>query len=143
MILDYNLLFSDAQALTVSAASTNYVDLGADRDLGTGADIYVGLCVDVALTDSSSNSTVSVYLQTDDNSSFSSATNGQLLFTIAATAAAGTTYYACISPGAADERYMRLYYSMNNGDLSTGSVTAFIVSDIQKYKAYQDNITIS
>lgn len=143
MIIDYLLLFSDAQALTASAASTNYVDLGAARDLGTGTDLYVGLNVDVTLTDSGSNSTVSVYLQTDDNSSFSSATNGQLLFTIAATAAVGTVYYACISPGAADERYMRLYYSMNNGDLSTGSVTAYIVKDIQKFKAYNDNVTIS
>lgn len=143
MITDLQLTFSDAQALTAAAASTNLVDLGAVRDLGTGENLYVVLNVDVALTDTGSNSTVTVDLQTDDNASFSSNATGQTLFTIAAVAAAGTQYIARIQPGGANERYMRLFYTMNNGDLTTGTVTAEIVHDVQKYTNYAKGYTVS
>ena len=36
MIFDKNLQFSAAQALTATAASTNSVDLGANRPVGPG-----------------------------------------------------------------------------------------------------------
>ena len=143
MLLDAHNLFSDVQALTASAASTNLINLGQARDIGTGENLFIVLIVDVALTDASSNSTVAVTLQTDDNADFSSATTGQTLFTIAATAAVGTKYIARIQPDALNEQYARLYYTMANGDLTTGSVTAFITHDIDKYVAYADNITIS
>jgi hypothetical protein len=143
MIHDAHNLFSDAQALTAAAASTNLIDLGAVRDLGNGENLYIVLSVDVALADTGSNSTVTVDLQTDDNASFSSNATGQTLFTIAAVAAAGTVYIARIQPGGANERYIRLFYTMNNGDLSAGSVTAEIVHDVQKYVSYAKGYTVS
>jgi len=143
MYLDAQLLFSDAQALTVAAASENYVDLGIARDIGTGENLYVVLTVDVALTDSGSDSTVAVILQTDSDSAFGTVVTGQTLFTIAANAAIGTKYIARIQPGGANDRYIRLYYTMADGNLTTGSVTAFITHDIDKYIAYDNNITIS
>jgi len=143
MYVDAQLLFSDAQAITAAAASINYVDLGIARDIGTGENLYVVLVVDVALTDDSSNSTVAVILQTDSDSAFGTVATGQTLFTIAATAAIGTKYIARIQPDGADDQYIRLYYTPANGDLSTGSVTAFITTDIDKYVAYDNNITIS
>lgn len=143
MYMDNQLLFSDAQALTAAAASTNYIDLGgASRDVALGRPIYFNLNVDVALTDASSNSTVTVALEQDDNTSFSSATAIQTLCTIAATAAAGTVYRAVVAPGIITERYLRVYYTMNNGDLSTGTVTAGFVLDQGQWTAYADNITI-
>ena len=75
--------------------------------------------------------------------SFSSATAIQTLFTVAATAAAGTVYKAVIAPGVVTERYIRLYYTPNNGDLSAGAVTAAIVETLQDETLYPDNITIS
>ena len=143
MIHDAQNLFSDAQALTAAAASTNLLDLGSARDLGTGENLFVVLTVDVALTDGSSDSTVTVDLQTDDNSTFNSPTTGQTLFTIAALAAIGTKYIARIQPGGANERYARLYYTPNNGNLSTGSVTAELVHDVDKFTAYPKGYTIS
>lgn len=143
MKLDAFQLFSDAQALTAAAASTNLIDLQAVRNIGVGENLYVVLIVDTALTDSGSNSTVTVDLQTDDSSSFGSAATGQTLFTIAAVAAAGTKYIARIQPGGANERYIRLYYTMNSGDLSAGAVTAFITHDVDAYSAYPDGITVS
>ncbi len=143
MIIDSQLLFSDAQALTAAAASTNLVDLGAIRDIGTGEPLYVFLSVDVALTDSGSNSTVTVDAQTDDAAAFGSATTAQTLFTIAATAAAGTMYLACLGPTLINERFLRLYYTMNNGNLDTGTVTAALVKNVQRYVSYANNFTIS
>jgi len=46
MIIDYNLQFSDAQALTVDAASTNVIDLGSDRDIGPGTDMKIAVTLD-------------------------------------------------------------------------------------------------
>ncbi len=143
MIIDAQLLFSDAQALTAAAASTNSIDLGIARDVGTGETLYVVVSVGVAMTDAGSDSTVSVYLQTDDNSSFSSATNSQLIGTLGALSAVGTTLYAKLDPAKVNERYIRLYYTPAGGDLSTGTVDAFITKDISKYTSYADGITIS
>jgi len=143
MLVDKLLLFSEAQALTASAASTNQLDMKSVRDIGIGEDLYVFLNVDVALTDSGSNSTISVYLYGDSTTTFTP-DGSQLLFTVAATAAAGTQYVAKISPDmAAQYRYLELYYTMNNGDLTTGTVTAGIVSGIQKAKIYAKGYTIS
>ena len=48
MILDYQLLFSDAQAITADAVGTNVVDLGVDRNVGSGEPLAVLFTVDVA-----------------------------------------------------------------------------------------------
>ncbi|OPX89055.1 MAG: hypothetical protein A4E53_01663 [Pelotomaculum sp. PtaB.Bin104] len=143
MLVDAQNLFSDEQAITAAAASENIIDLGEARDIGTGENLYVVLVVDTTLDDSGDDSTVAVTLQTDDNESFASAVNRQTLFTIAATAAAGTKYIARIQPDALNEQYARLYYTPANGNLSAGAVTAFLTRDIDKYVAYADNITIS
>lgn len=143
MILDAQLLFSDAQAVTSAAASTNLVDLGATyRDIGTGENLYVVLTVTTALTDSSSDSTVTVTLESETDANFGSATTVQTLFTIAATAAIGTKYVARINPGVA-ERFIRLYYTPNNGNLSTGAWTAGLVRDVDMRYLYPDNKTVS
>ena len=126
MIFDSLLLFSDAQAITAAAASTSYVDLKAARNLGVGEPLFVVLIVDVALTDGSSDSTLTVDLYGDSSTSFTP-DGTQTLFTVAALSAIGAKYIARVSPGlAANYRYLQLYYTPNNGNLSTGSVTAFI-----------------
>jgi len=144
MILDAQLLFSDAQAVTAAAASTNSVDLGAVRDIGTGQELYVMVTVDVALTDSGSDSTVTVALEGDSTSTFTP-DGTQDLFVIPALAAAGSVYYARLDPLAAplQYRYIQLKYTPNNGNLTTGSFTAALVMGIQNAKVYADNITIS
>lgn len=143
MILDKLLMFSEAQAVTASAASTNSVDKKAIQDLGVGEDLYIFLNVDVALTDTGSDSTVDVYLQGDSTTTFTP-DGSQLLFRVAALAAAGTQYKARISPEqAAQFRYMQLYYTVNGGNLTTGSFTAGIVKDIQAAKIYPKGYTIS
>lgn len=143
MILDAQLKFSDAQAVTAAAASTNLVDLSAVREIGNGRPLHIRLNVDTALTDSGSDSTVSVALQTDDNESFSSATSAATMFTVAAAAAAGTEYFYKIPDSLPFERYIRLYYTPNNGNLTTGAFTAHILLDVQAQYIYADGFTIS
>lgn len=143
MIIDSQLLFSDAQAITAAAASDNSVDFGAgNRDLGLGENLFIALNVDVAFTDAGSDSTLVVTLETDDNSSFSSPTSHALL-TIPALAAVGAAYFARISPDVVTERYARLKYTPANGNLTTGSITAAIAKDIQKQVIYPKGYTIS
>ena len=142
MILDKALLFSDAQAITAAAASTDYADLGSARDIGLGKTLYVAVTVDVAFTDAGNDSTLTVALESDDNTGFATPTS-TTLFTIPALAAIGNKYFAKISPDAANQRYIRLYYTPNNGNLTTGSVTAAIVADIDKQVNYPKGYTIS
>lgn len=143
MYLDAQLNFSDAQAITANAASTNYYDAAAIRNLGVGTQLYLVVQCDVAMTDTGSNSTCTVTLESDDNSSFSSATTCQTLPAFAATAAAGTRKVVRLAPDLVNERYLRLYYTMANGDLSAGSFTAYITTDIDAYTSYPDGISIS
>lgn len=144
MFLDAQLLFSDAQAITAAAGSTNTVDLSAVRDIGTGQDLYVQVSVDVAFTDSGSNSTLTVAIEGDSTTSFTP-DGTQDLFTIPALAAAGDKFYAKLSPGSAplQYQYVRLKFTPNNGDLTTGSVTASLVLDIDKPKIFAKGYVIS
>lgn len=48
MILDSQLEFSDAQAITADAVGTNVLDLGVDRSIGNGEPMAVMFTVDVA-----------------------------------------------------------------------------------------------
>jgi len=123
---DANTRFSNAQAITASAASTNTIDLGVGYNLGVGGELYIEVVVTTAFTDASSNSTITVTLETDDNTSFSSATTLQTIGTFAALSAIGTRLTANVpySP-TLYERYIRLYYTAANGDLTTGAVTAY------------------
>jgi len=118
--------FSDAQAVTSSAASTNVIDLGSDRDIGVGRPMYVVLTVDTAI--SGSSPTVDVDLETDDNESFSSATTiGSFTQMNDTNGTAGATFFISVPSG--NERYLRLNYTAG-GTVSAGAVNAWL-SDCQ------------
>ena len=144
MILDAQNQFSDGQAITAAAASTNTIDLGAVRDIGTGESLYVVVNVTVALTDSGSDSTLTVALYGDSTTTFTP-DGSQDLFTIPATTAAGTVFIARLDPASAplQYRYIQLYYTPNNGNLTTGTLDAHLTTNIDRWKAYADNVTIT
>lgn len=50
MMTDALLQLSAAQVVTASAVSTNTIDLGTSRDIGSGEDLYAVFTVDVAAT---------------------------------------------------------------------------------------------
>ena len=145
MILDAQLLYSDAQALTGTTlvASTNIVDHGSDRNLGLGEPLSVVITVDVAA--GGTTPTLTAVLQTDDNSGFSSATTVATTAAIAgATLTAGAKIVLAVPADAAMERYSRIAYTQG-GTAPTVTVTAFMIptSMVQNESNYADAITIS
>lgn len=142
MIMDAQLLFSDAQAVTAAAASDNYLNLSAVRNLGVGKQLFLVVVCDVAMTDSGTDSTLAVALETDSTTSFTPDAT-RTLFTFAAGSAAGTKKVAALGPDDLNLQYAQLKYTPANGNLSTGSFTAFIAQDVDNYTAYADAVTIS
>ena len=143
MILDAALLFDNNVQHLTTEAGTDYIDFGSNRNMGVGEQLYFFAIVTVAFTDASSNSTMTLSLETDDNTAFSSATTAQTIGTFAALAAIGTRLVSRLDVDKINERYLRLKYTVANGDLSTGKFTAGLVKDVQAFTAYADNITIS
>lgn len=144
MYLDSQLEFSDAQAVTASAASENIIDLGsAQVNAGVGEELYLVVQVQTAMTDVGSDSTVAVTLEGDDNEAFASATTVQTIGTFAATSAAGTKLVARLQPEAITERFLRIQYTVAGGDLTTGSFDAAIVHTAQLDDYFPIGYTVS
>ena len=145
MYVDANLRFSNAQAITAAARSTNQYNQGmANRDLGTGKPLFLVTVVTTAFADSGSNSTLTVSLGGDTTSTITP-DKERSLFVIPALAAVGDTFIAPLHPKGDVEQYQYLDvgYSPNNGDLSAGAVTTFLTEDVQAWAPKAKNYTIS
>lgn len=116
MIIDKELMFSNAQALTAAAVSTNVVDQGA------AGDAYAALWL-VVNNSAAITGTLGFELQTSADEAFTSPIT---LMSIAAAArsAAGNIFKGRIPVGA--KKYLRLNYT---GAPTAGSVSAFLVKD--------------
>lgn len=126
MFLDDLLKLADAQESTASVASTSYVDTIAKGDSYEGAFFYVR--IDTAVT-ASGSATVDFALQTDDTSTFPSATTLVSTGAVAkATLISGKSYKIRIPAGA--ERYLRGYATVATGPLLTGKWDMYIVKDV-------------
>lgn len=67
MILDAQLEFSSAQAVTTSAVGTNVIDLGLDRSIGNGEPMCVMFTVDVAADQTSSDEDYTFHVEYASN----------------------------------------------------------------------------
>lgn len=136
MLADALTLFSDSQAVTASAASTDYIDLGATgtpalnstalaRDIGKGNPVNIRIqCTESFATLTS----LKVAVQTDDNSSFSSAAIALETEAIAqATLVAGYVFNIQWFPRRTNERYVRLYYTVAGSNATAGKIWAGVV----------------
>lgn len=137
MIYDAQTLFSDRQAVTATAASTNTIDLGATGTPYGGSplvrDVGKGNCVDVAVTVTEAFATLTsltISVEVDDNSAFSTAAT---VFTtpaiLAATLVAGYSVPMLVElPEGTNERYVRLNYTVAGANATTGKITAGVVA---------------
>lgn len=141
MYIDSQHLLSDAQALTATAASTNVIDLGSDRNVGVGEPLAVVIICDVALAGTSP--TFIATIQADDNSGFSSAAT-VIACPQKSAIAAGDQIVLPLPADAMTERYLRLNYTLG-GTSPTVTVTAFLqpLSMVQNYQSYADGFNIS
>ena len=134
MIMDATLQFSNAQAITASAASTNTIDLGATgtvygaaaaivRDVGKGEAIPLAVTVTETFATLTS---LTISIETDDNSSFSSAKTvwRSPAYTVAQLTVGAEYILPDALPVGTNERYVRLYYTVAGSNATTGKITA-------------------
>lgn len=135
MYLDKETEFSDSQAVTAAAASTNYMNLGAARDIGVGKQKYVLITCKEAAT-AAGAATVNFQLQTDDNSAFSSPKTVYDSGSVGKAALIVGYQLFIPIPLGTEEQYLRLYYNVGTGPLTAGKFSASIVESPQIAKLY-------
>lgn len=127
-IMDRTSLFSDGQAVTATAASTNVVDLGSHdidyaRDTGLGTPVPLS----IAVTESFNNLTsLTISIETDTTAAFSSPTTvfTSPAYTLAQVASGAKYLLPDTLPAGINERYVRLKYTVAGTAPTTGKITA-------------------
>lgn len=148
MIIDSQQIFSDAQALTATAVSTNVIDLGADRNIGIGEPMAVVINVDVAADSTTGDETYEFQVQTG-----STATPTTVIGKIGyggsnelaeSTLAAGYRIVIPLPTNSTADRYLRLNYVLG-GTTPTITVTSHLqpLNMIQAEVTYPKGYTIS
>jgi hypothetical protein len=132
MWTDHELIFSEDQAITGTAQSTNVIDLaGASVDRGVGQPMRVR----VTVTETFNNLTSLAFALISANArSSETLTSPVTLLTVTKTLAsgllaAGQAFDIAIPPGM--QRYAALTYTVGGSNPSTGKVDARIVLDSQ------------
>lgn len=135
MFIDKNLQVSDAQAVTVTAASTDVIDFGqTNPNVGMDDRSSMVITVDTA-AEAVGAATVTFAVQDSaDNSSFAD---------VAVTTAIGKAtlvagYQHVIPMPTKLRRYCRVNYTVATGPLTAGAFSAQVVTGIQQNTAYPD-----
>lgn len=143
MIFDKTLQFSDQQAVTATAASTNIIDLRAvgraygaaadlKRDLGLNCEpIPLLIQVTEAFTAAGAG-TLTVTIETDDNEAFASPTVVWSSGAIGKAALVPGYRFGIIQvPLGVVERFVRLNYTVATGPMTAGKIVAGFVADVR------------
>lgn len=146
MIIDSQMLLSDAQAVTADAYSTNTYDSGAaGNDLSSGSEPLVAVFqIDVAADFTTTDETYEFQFVQSANANLSSHDVLASRAIVAGSLTAGSLHYLPLPPGSKTKRYLGVRYDVG-GTTPSVTVTAFIqpASMIQNNKVYADNIVIS
>jgi hypothetical protein len=145
MYVDTQLEFSNAQAVTSTAISTNVVDLLTTKDaagtaispnttvdIGAGEDVYLVIQTQTAATDTSSDATLTITLESDTVVGLSSSptvhySTGALAF--ATFSPVGTRLVTLKLPLGQYKRYLGVRYTVASGPLTAGAFDAFLTTD--------------
>ena len=134
MILDTKNLFSDGQAITGSAVSTNVVDAFVNGGLNANERALANgepLRLLVQVTEDFDNLTsLAIAVQTDDNEGFSSPTELATSSVVLADLVAGKRVPIAFMPEG-NQRYVRLNYTVTGSNPAAGKITAGFVCDVQ------------
>lgn len=124
MILDADLLFSNKQAITATAESTNTLDLGAAGD-AIGQELTIHVVVDTAFATLTS---LTVSLETSaDDSTWTTVLSGPAIARASLTKGASIF---CVRVPQGLSRYVRLKYTVGGSNATAGKVTAFASKDL-------------
>lgn len=160
MLIDKENTFSWDQAITSDAISTNVIDLLATsgavgagssggpsantiKDIGAGRPLYLHAVVTTQFTTGDSG-TLTVTVESDDNTSLSSATVHDTVASAVAAATLAPGYWIAkgvpLKPGDY-QRYLGLRYTTNTGDFTGGKVSAWISDQRFDDRTYQSGYT--
>ena len=124
MILDADLLFSNKQAVTATAESTNTLDLGVAGD-AIGQELTIHVVVDTAFATLTS---LTVSLETSaNNSDWTTVLSGPAIARASLTKGASIF---CVRVPQGLSRYVRLKYTVGGSNATAGKVTAFASKDL-------------
>ena len=145
MILDAQNEFSDSQAVTSTAISTNVIDMDAasiPKNIGGSEPLYLVIQTAVTCTDTSSDATVAFTLESDSAAALNSSptvhfSTGALAF--AAYATAGTRVAVTPLPFGDYKRYLGVRYTVASGPLTAGAFDALLTRDPQFWNAQNAN----
>ena len=124
-LIDYNNMFSNAQAVTSSVASTYYID-GRAAGEALNNDIY--LIVEVG-TEFAGGTSLEIALQTSADSSFSSYTTLYDSGVILLAKLTANTVLVKVPIPIGLLRYLRVYYTVS-GTMTAGTVSAFLQNGV-------------
>jgi hypothetical protein len=126
--MDALLTVSSNQAVTASAVSTNTIDLSGNRDIGGGEPLYMLFTVTAAML-AAGAATVTFNVVADDDPALGSPVVVSSTGAIPkADLGIGAQFAVAIQPQAGlGLRYVGASYTVANGPLTTGTVTAGIV----------------
>ncbi len=128
MLTDADLMFSDDQAITASAASTNIIDLTVAEDIGPGTPIPLYVAVKEVFNNLTS---LTVKVETDSSAAFSSPKSVLEKVVPIADLIQGADLSFGAIPHGTKERYVRLYYTVTGTNPSTGKISAMVAVGLQ------------
>lgn len=145
MFLDKQNEFSDAQAVTVTALSTNVIDTlpmtgnpNATQDLSANGGVgpFVMFSVPTAFT-AGGAATLTITIESDSTANL--ATSPTVHWTSAdipvASLIAGYQFFVPLPIGQV-ERYLGVRYTVGTGPMTAGAIDAAVVRDIQTWRSY-------
>lgn len=134
MILDKQNIFSQAQAVTVSAASTNVIDLGSKSSFADPLDVFA--IVETAFASATADAALSISLQASDDEAFGTV---ETLWTSAPIDKDDLPQgYEFRLPGLVadlNKRFVRLYYTCS-ATMTAGKLTAGLVFEKQTNRRF-------
>jgi len=133
MYIDSQTEFSADQAITVTSASTNVVDLGNDSSLVKALNEKGGkiLCQVTETFTASGSATLTVALQTSDTEGSGYATVLTTPAIAKATLVEGYNIFGGVTLPFIDKQYARLNFTVATGPMTAGKIEAGIVLDVQ------------
>lgn len=141
MIVDNTLVYSDSQAVTATAPSTNVIDVGAagtpfgavaalSRDIGKASEIPLYLSVPEAFNNLTS---LKISFQSDDAIGFGTANNvvAERTYALAELTLGARLPFPAEIPEGTTGRYTRLNYTVTGTAPTTGKIFASVVAGRQ------------
>ncbi len=133
MIIDHDLMLSDAQLATdATGASDNVIDMTKAGDAVAGAELYLVVRVGTAIVSAGLGATLTIGLESDSVEDFTTLSTKKEHIKVAlleAVLTANTIVFKCkLPPGL--QRYVRLYYTESGEALTAGTIDAFLTPDV-------------